>query len=62
MNIKLWFVANSTMLIVLLSTNKILAVTEIIIEKHRDEVLLRSHTLTVLSPLNNLTVNLSKKL
>ena len=45
--------ANSRVLIVLFPTNKILAVTEIIIEKHCDKVLLRSHMLTVLSPLKH---------
>ena len=36
--------ANSRVLIVLFPTNKMLAVTKIIIEKQCDEVLLRSHT------------------
>ena len=42
--------ANSRMIIVLFPTNKMLAVPKIIIEKHGDKVLLRSHMLTV-SPL-----------
>ena len=36
MNIRLVFVANSRVLIVLFPTNKMLAVTKIIIEKHCD--------------------------
>ena len=40
---------NSRMLIV---SNKMLAVTKIVTEKHGDKVLLRSHMLTVFSPLN----------
>ena len=43
-NIRLEFVANSIVLIVLFLTNKMLVVTKIIIEKHCDKVLLRSHT------------------
>ena len=52
MNIKLGFVANSRVLIVLFPTNKMLAVAKTVIEKHCDKVLLRSHMLTVLSSLN----------
>ena len=52
MNIRLGFGANSRVLIVLFPRNKMLAVTKIVIEKHCDKVLQRSHMLTVLSPLN----------
>ena len=49
MNIRFGFAVNicSRVLIVLFPTNKILEVTKIIFEKHSDEVLLRSHMLTV---------------
>ena len=54
MNIRLGFVAISRKLIVLFPTNKmsvVTNVTKIVIEKHCDKVLLRSHMLTVLNPL-----------
>ena len=51
MNIRLGFAANSRVLIVLFPTNEMPVVTKIIIEKRCDKALLRSHMLTVLSPL-----------
>ena len=56
MNITLGFGANSRVLIVLFPTNKMLAVTKIVIKKQCDKVLQRSHMLTVLSPLNCLII------
>ena len=50
-NIRHWFVANSRVLITLFPRNKMLAVTEIISEKHCDKFSLRSHMLSVLNPL-----------
>ena len=55
MNIRLRFAANSRVLIVLFPTNITLAVTKIIVEKHCDKVLLKSHMLTVLSTLNHVS-------
>ena len=60
MNIRLGFVANSRVLIVLFPTNKMLVVTNIVIEKHCDEVLLRSHNVyvnCVESPLDHKSYN-----
>ena len=52
MNIKLRFVVNSTVFIVLFPTNKMLVVTKIVIEKHCDKVLLRNIIMLImLNPL-----------